>query len=192
MATPAWRERAADLLFDGEEVVEAVPFGERRVVVTTHRVLAFTPQSEPRYRYVDRPNVTGVEADTEASGRWLGLAVRGIAVGLPLAVVGRVVEFGDLFSLPDVSTGGRFGAGGMLGVLESLMGALAMVDEALLVGGLLATVLGIGAFGRYVETREHVVRIAVAGEDDITVPVEDPGTAAVDQLREAIGPVASP
>jgi len=60
-----WVERAEGLLYEGESVRETVPVGAGVVVVTTHRLLAFTPDREgPDFRQVDRPNVDGAEVRT--------------------------------------------------------------------------------------------------------------------------------
>ena len=41
-----WKSRVDDLLYDGETARETVDVGTSRVVVTSHRVLAFTPDAD--------------------------------------------------------------------------------------------------------------------------------------------------
>ena len=67
-----WVERAEGLLYEGESVRETVPVGAGGIVVTTHRLLAFTPDREgPNFRQVDRPNVDGAEVRTVGTFRFL-------------------------------------------------------------------------------------------------------------------------
>ncbi|MFW5919801.1 MAG: hypothetical protein ACOCSF_06365, partial [Halanaeroarchaeum sp.] len=92
-----WRERIADLLFEGEAVVETVDVDGNGVVVTSHRVLALTPDLDgSNYRHVDRPNVTGVRVETVGASRWLRRAFQPFVLGLVLLVGGWIVDLDGL------------------------------------------------------------------------------------------------
>ena len=56
-----WRERAEEMLYAGESVEETFEVDDARILVTSHRVLAFTPGAEgATFQQADRPNVAGV------------------------------------------------------------------------------------------------------------------------------------
>ena len=163
-----------DLLYDGEAVVETVPVDDGRVVVTTHRLLAWTPAGEGRrLRSVARPNVASVSEAREGGERAFGVALRAGVVGVVCLVVAPLAAV----DVPDVS-GGEAALGGGLDALASLFGALALLDEALTVAGALALAVAAAAAGWFLRRRERVVRVDVAGEDDVSVRADDPASAA--------------
>jgi hypothetical protein len=60
---------------------------------------------------------------------------------------------------------------------------MGMVDDVLLVGGLLAFAMCLGAFGMYLESRRHGIWITVAGEGDCYVPAPKDSRTAVERLQ---------
>lgn len=189
-----WRERADQLCYDGESVVEAVPLDPAGVVVTTHRVLAFTPEADgANYRAVERPNVGGVTPAAEGSDRALSTAIKALVVGVVLVGAGQLFSLDGLagsVELNDAATG-QLGMGGMLATLQQVFQLLALLDDALVVLGALVLVLAAGALGWYARTRKRLLRLAVAGDEDLVVPAPE-DESAVDRLDEAIRPDDGP
>ncbi|WP_336001152.1 hypothetical protein [Halorientalis halophila] len=183
-----WGERASERLRDGERVETTVPVGDSGVVVTSQRVFAFTPEGEgPNFRAVERPNVENVSAGTTSTPDWLGYVGKAGLAGLVGVALGLTVDFEEFVDLGtiDAQGAGRLGMGGMLGLLQRLSAMLGMVDQVLLVGGLLSLALALGALGMYVESRTKTLQVAVAGDADLHVPATD-RKDAVAQLRRAL------
>lgn len=190
---PDWSEAVEQLLFDGEAVETSVDAGTATVVVTTHRVLAFTPQLDGSdYRALDRPNVHGVHRrsvdriDLRAHVAKIGVA------GAVLVLAGVLFDPGALIPRPDVTSevdGGEMGdVGGVVNLVDGLLGAFHALDGVLLVvGGLLvAAALALG--GIQLATRENRIAIEVAGSDDpLLLPdrIDDEALAA---LQRAVAP----
>lgn len=213
----AWADRVDELLYEGERVRESVDVDDARVVVTTHRVLAFTPTdgSGPNYRAIDLPNVTRVTAGGESDGEALQQAIVWGVFGIVLVGGGIAFEMGSLFSLPEtLESGAVGGTGGIVSGFRTLVSLLSLLDEAVAVVGVGALAVGAVSAYRYLDSREHVVTLAVAGDDDVRLPVTgastDPSTAsphaeahaddragaartaatAADRIREALGAAA--
>jgi hypothetical protein len=168
-----WRNRVDDLLYSGESVVESVDFESASVVVTSHRVLAFDPESDgATFQQVDRPNVEGVSSGVQSDGGLLERGVRTLLVGVVLVGAGLVVDFGSLVG--DVDLGGQstqeLGMGGIMGTLQRLLGLISQLDYLMRIFGVLALFLGVVFLGVYWLTRDRTLVIEVAGGDDIHVP----------------------
>lgn len=178
-----WRDRPEDLLYDGESVVESVDAdaGRSRVVVTTHRVLAFTPDHDPRFHEVARPNVTGVAVEAVGAAGQLRRAARLGAWGVGLVVAGVLVPLDS--ALAGVSDLGGASAGGALSFLGALLAALALLDDALRAIGALLLLVAAALLALYVWSRQPTVVVAVSGHDDLEV-LGDETTAAT--LRDAL------
>jgi hypothetical protein len=191
-ADPNWADHVTELLYDGESVVESIDAGDARVVVTSHRVLAFTPGGDgPAFRQVDRPNVVNVTAGARSEGGLLSRAARWGIIGLLLLGIGLVVDM-DAF-LGEVAIDGRagsqIGVSGILGLVQSLLDLLRRLDEFLVIAGLLVLALAAVALGAYGLTREATVVIGVAGDDpDIHLPREAVDETTVARLEAAIAP----
>jgi len=186
-----WRERVDDLLYQGETVVESVDLEGNGVVVTSHRVLALTPDLDgPNYRHVDRPNVTGVRVETVGASRWLERTLRPFVFGLVLLVGGWVLDLDGLTSglgTAETDAASQTGVGGIVSMAEGLGRALALLDEALLVGGALCFLLVALFLGLYVRSRTRRLTLVVAGDDDQTIPIERDHPEAVASLRDLLG-----
>ncbi|WP_323674192.1 hypothetical protein [Halorubellus sp. PRR65] len=185
----SWRDRVNDLLYDGETVHETVDVGANRVYVTSHRVLAFRDAGDDaaNYRHVDHPNVEGVTAGRESDGRRLARAVVWGVLGAACVAGGLLVEVGSFVSTPEsLEAGAVGGTGGIVSLFSDVVAALALVDEAVAVVGALCCVVAAYHGYRYVDSRERVVSVGVAGDDDVRLRVTgDPGASAA-ELRRAL------
>lgn len=186
----SWAERANELLYDGETVRETVDVGANRVFVTSHRLLVFFPEDAPgpNFRQVDNPNVEGASASIESDRGAVAKSVLWGVVGLAMVVGGVLVEVRDLLSLPDTFQDGAVrGAGGLLSMLETVFTVIGFADEALAALGVgLLAIAGFYAY-RYQDSREHVVTVAVAGDEDVRLAVDADGTEAAGALERALG-----
>jgi len=185
-----WVDRAEELLYDGESVQEQVRVGDGGVVVTSHRVLAFTPdRAGPNYRQIDRPNVEGVSLTTSGEFTFLEQAIKAIVVGIALVVAGMTVNLDGLVSGISLDSGGAasaVGIGGMMGLLQGMLQLMAQLDDLMRLFGGLALAFGAIVLGVYLWSREELLVISVAGGDDVelTAPEED----VLDRLRAAVLP----
>lgn len=185
-----WLDRVDDLLYDGEEVIEKRPVAAGGVVVTSHRVLAFTPESDgANFRDVDRPNVTGV--DVRADGEWgfLQHAIKAIIVGFVLLAAGQTVSFDSLVAGVTIdSSAAQVGMGGMLGLLSTFLQLMAQLDELMTMFGALALLFGAVVLGVFVWTRERELVVGVAGEDaeDLRLPAPEDADDVARRLERAI------
>ena len=186
-----WVGQAESLLYDGESIQEQVRVGDGGVVVTSHRVLAFTPDREgPNYRQVDRPNVEGVSLTTSGELQFLERAIKAIVIGVVLVVAGITVNLEGLVSGISLDSGGgaagAVGLGQMMGLLQGMLELLAQLDDIMRLFGGLALVFGVIVLGVYLWSREELLVISVAGGDNIelTAPEED----VRDRLRAAVLP----
>ena len=192
-----WVERAADLLYDGESIEREVRVGEGGVVVTSHRVLAFTPDREgANFQQVDRPNVDGVDVETDGQVLFLMQAVKAIVVGLVLLAAGLTISLDSMVSGISLDIGGgaaagAMGLGRMMGLLQGLLTLLAQLDDIMRIFGVLALAFGLVVLGVYVWSREQLLVVSVAGGDDIklTAPDEE---GIVERVRAAVRPGGGP
>jgi len=189
-----WVERAEELLYDGESVQRAVRVGDGGVVVTSHRVLAFTPDRDgANFRQVDRPNVDGVEVRTGGQFRFLMQAVKAILIGAILVAAGMTLSFDDLVGNVSLDAGGgaasAVGLGQIMGLLETMLTLFTLLDDLLLLFGGLALALGAAVLAVYLWSRETLLVISVAGGEDIelTAPEED-REGVVDRVTAAVVP----
>ncbi|MFB6195135.1 MAG: hypothetical protein ABEI80_03115 [Haloplanus sp.] len=188
-----WAGSVEDLLFEGERVRGRVPVGDNRVVVTTHRLLAFTPTRDgENYRQVDLPNVADVEAGYDGEDNLLPGALRAAVYGLILLVVGVFVDFGS-FVPTDAFQGtgeaaGRIGLGGMFAAMGRLLEIIARLDEVARVVGALVLLFAVFVLAVYVLTRDRAVVVRVAGDaPDVVVPVDEADAqAAVSRLEDVL------
>lgn len=185
----ARRDRVEDLLYDGETVRETVDLATGRVVVTSHRVLTFTPRTEgANFRQADLPNVEGVGFGAQTEADLLEHALRFSVIGVVLLGFGVVVDFGSIVGDVDLTGGeaaGQIGIGGMLGAIQTMLGFIRSLDQYMQLFGAVALVLGVVLFGVYWYLREPTVVIEVAGGDDIHVPRADRDTDVMRRLERA-------
>ena len=190
-----WQQRAEELLYDGESVSETVDLGSASVVVTSHRVLAFTPEFDgENFQQADRPNVEGVETGALARNneKLLGRGLRVGIVGIVLVVAGFLLDFDSIVGDTDLSggeTGGQLGIGGVLETTQRLLDLVAQLDYLMLVFGMLALGLAAVFLGVYWVVRDPTLVIRVAGDEpDIHVPRPEDAAGARADLARAITP----
>lgn len=189
----AWAGSVEDLLFEGETVDRTVSLGDNRVVVTSHRLLAFTPEADgENYSQVDIPNVADVRAGYDGETNLLAQAARVGLYGVVLLGVGVFLDF-ESFVPTDVFGGtgaaaGRLGLGGIIGMMQTFLGLIAQIDDFALMIGALLVLFCVFILAVYLLTRDRVLVVAVAGDDEhILVPTGDEDvSAAVSALESAL------
>jgi hypothetical protein len=166
---------------------------EAGVVVTSHRVLALTPGLEgAKYRPIERPNVTGLRRGASGRERWLFAGLKALSVGLALLAGGAVVDLGGILGPVDVGpTAKSTGLGGLLRAVSLVRTALSLLDETLLVAGALATLVGACAVGAYALTRERLVYLEVAGDEDVPLPAGALSAAEFSRLSATLSDESS-
>ena len=184
-----WSERARERLRTNETIEESIPVGENGIVVTNQRVLAFTPDGDgPNYRDIERPNVEGASLRHSGETGYLEYVGKGALAGVVCIALGLTVDFGGLFAIGSVSDqgAGAVGAGGLTQLLAQINSLLDKADEALLVVGLLAVTVALGALGMYIESRRHDLVVDVAGEADLRIPAPGSATDQDRRLMQAL------
>lgn len=182
-----WRDRVDELLYDGERVTESVDVPAGRLVVTTHRLLAFTPDGDgANFRAVDRPNVESVRLSADGSGRYLRWTLRPLLLGAILLAAGTQLDIGDPLSSVDTSGAGETGAGGIVSSITSVTSLLAVLDELMVAVGAVCLLVVALLLGLYLYSRERRLVVAVAGDDDVGVPVSGDRSATVARLEAAL------
>ncbi|MGM0398556.1 MAG: hypothetical protein ACQEQY_06130 [Halobacteriota archaeon] len=184
---PDWRNRVGELLYAGEAVRMRVGRGPDEIVVTSHRLLAFTPERDgSNFHAVDLPNVEAIA--TESSGRWafVPTGAKALLAGIVIVAAGLVIDFDRLAaSIPDAGTD-AVGAGGILGMLDGLRTALAVADVVLFgLGGLLA-IAGLAVLAAYWATRREEVVVAVAGGEDVRLDRDSFGASDLAKIETAL------
>jgi hypothetical protein len=183
-----WTEEIDRLLHAGEDVEEEVRVGTSRVVVTNQRLIALTPDTpEENFRYIDRPNAVGVEKRSGGNTNVLGIGGTLGATGVLSIMVGVAMpDLGSLVSLPDASGAGAPG----LGFAESVISLMGLIDTAFMALGALLIANGLVVFGYYLMTRETVLAVEVAGDEDMEFPVpgDEDADEARGEVRDAIAP----
>jgi hypothetical protein len=176
----------ASLLYAGETVETELSLGPNRLVATSHRLVAVTPEAPgPNVTTVDRPNVETLRVTVDLDLALLRPAVQALVVGVVLVAVGVSFEFGGLLAPPELDAGvaGQVGVGGVLTLLGTVAELLALLDDALLAAGGFSLLLGAALAGYVGHTRERVVRTHVAGEDPFDVPAHGIDPAAVERFQ---------
>jgi hypothetical protein len=189
-----WQRRVDDLLYEGESVRETINIDTARVVVTSHRVLAFTPEMDGKnLAQADRPNVAGIETSAEANTDLLERGVRYGIVGAVLVATGLIVDFGSILGDVEFDAGAaqEVGAGGLIGLTQTLLGIMTQLDFLLRVFGGLAIFLAVVLLGVYWFERNPTLVIALAGDDsNIQLPRPNDVESARSRLESAVFPDA--
>ncbi|MDS0221732.1 hypothetical protein NDI54_10285 [Haloarcula sp. S1AR25-5A] len=190
-----WVARAESLLYDGEVIEADVRLDRGGVVVTSHRVLVFTPDREgSNYRQVDRPNVEGVDVTTSGDWSFLELGVKALVIGVVLVAAGTTVSLDSLVSNVSLDSGGTasaVGIGGMLGMLQTMLTLMAQLDDLMRLFGGLALAFAAVVLGVYLWSRDRLLVVRVAGDDDIELTAPD-DESVVERIEAAIVPGATP
>ncbi|KAA9399161.1 hypothetical protein Har1130_13225 [Haloarcula sp. CBA1130] len=190
-----WVARAESLLYDGEVIEADVRLNRGGVVVTSHRVLVFTPDREgSNYRQVDRPNVEGVDVTTSGDWSFLELGVKALVVGIVLVAAGMTVSLDSLVGNVSLDSGGAasaVGIGGMLGMLQTMLTLMAQLDDLMRLFGGLALAFAVVVLVVYLWSRDRLLVVRVAGGDDIELTAPD-DESVVARIEAAIVPGAAP
>lgn len=187
-----WRDRADDLLYEGETVDETVDVADNRLVVTSHRLLAFTPDGDANYQHVDRPNVEGLSLETDGNPRYLRWSLRPGVLGLLLLGAGTQFSIDDPLSSIDTSGAGAAGTGGIVGTVREFTRLLTLVDDVMRAVGALSLLVVVLLLALYLRSRQRRLVVQVAGDDPIEVPVSGDVDAAVSRLDAAIHAAPEP
>ncbi|MEF8829160.1 MAG: hypothetical protein V5A49_08995 [Haloarcula sp.] len=190
-----WVARAESLLYDGEVIEADVRLDRGGVVVTSHRVLVFTPDREgSNYRQVDRPNVEGVDVTTKGDWSFLELGVKALVVGVVLVGAGMTVSLDSLVGNVSLDSGGAasaVGIGGLLGMLQSMLTLMAQLDDLMRLFGGLALAFAAVVLGVYLWSRDRLLVVRVAGDDDIELTAPD-DERVVERIEAAVVPGTAP
>jgi len=190
-----WVARAESLLYDGEVIEEDVQLDRGGIIVTSHRVLVFTPDREgSNYRQVDRPNVEGVDLTTKGDWSFLELGVKALVVGVVLVAAGMTVSLDSLVGNVSLDSGGAasaVGIGGMLGMLQSMLTLMAQLDDLMRLFGGLALAFAAVVLGVYLWSRDRLLVVRVAGDDDIELAAPE-DESIVERIEAAVVPGAAP
>ncbi|MFU1782838.1 hypothetical protein ACM16X_15750 [Haloarcula japonica] len=190
-----WVARAESLLYDGEVIEADVRLDRGGVVVTSHRVLVFTPDREgSNYRQVDRPNVEGIGVTTSGDWSFLELGVKALVVGIVLVGAGMTVSLDGLVGNVSLDSGGAasaVGIGGMLGMLQTMLTLMAQLDDLMRLFGGLALAFAAVVLGVYLWSRDRLLVVRVAGDDDIELTAPD-DESIVERIEAAIVPSSVP
>jgi len=188
-----WSDRVEELLYEGEEVTERVSAGDAHVVVTTHRVLAFTPEMVgENFRQVERPNVTDVAVRSDGETRFLLTGFRAGLFGVVLLAVGMAVDFGALMGdidLSDTGSTGQLGIGGILGMVQGMISIISSLDDYMRMIGALLLLVALVPVAVYLYSRETRLVLTIAGGADLPIATSpDDADEIVARLRDAILP----
>jgi len=179
----------ARLLYEGETLEADVPVGERRVVVTSHRVLALPADEDEAYRAIERPNVRSVETGTLGGDRWLAVGVRALVGAVALAVVGVVLQRAGLggVTIPNTGSAGRFGAGGFTAALRTFFALFGVLDVVAFALAGVCAVAAVGFFALAWHAQSPCLAFDLAGEETLRVhgPMADLDAAAA-AVRRAL------
>lgn len=184
-----WAAETERLLFDGEDVEERMDVGPDHLVVTSHRVLAFMPSGDgPNFSAAHRPNVEDVTMQAGGNPAHLQRAIKAGVLGVFLLVGGATVSLdGMLDASIDTSAASQTGVGQVVGMFSVLAMLMNLVDDALLVGGVLSLAVAATALTLYLRSRNTTVVVEVTGGDDIYMTGDDVTEGSVTRLRRALG-----
>lgn len=178
-------------LYAGESVVAREPLGTGWLAVTTHRLLVYTPDTDgPRFTGYDRPNVEDVRVDAGGDSRYLAILPR--AAVYAVVLLGGWFAFGQagLTDLLAVNAGDSLSVVGMAGLFGTIRRALALLELALLGGGLLLAAVAIALCGQYLRSRRSRLVVDVAGEGAVALSLPA-GVRAADvsltRIHDALG-----
>lgn len=169
-----WRDNVDQLLSEGEREQQRLELASATIVVTTHRVLAFTSAIDGAdYRAIDRPNVRTVTVDDDADHRSAGRALAAGVVGVGLVGAGLIVDASGVVD----SLGAGNGSGPAGGVVDATLATvetlLSAFELALLGSGLVVLVLGTFFALQYSRSRSRELVLTIAGDENLVLPLTD-------------------
>lgn len=188
-----WTDHAEQLFLDGERERDRVELDSAVVVVTTHRVLVFTPERDGTdFRTVDRPNVRNVTVETDSNWRSARWALTAGVLGGGLLAAGLLVDAaGVVATLSGERAGPASGAvDGLLAAVESLLTAF---EFTLLGTGFVVLLVGLLFALQYARSRSRRLILWIADDENVDLSVSDGDLerGVVPALTGAIGPEAT-
>lgn len=162
-------------LREDEDVEVTVSAGNGRLVLTSHRVCAVTPERDgPNFATAKRPNVEAVEEETAGGTDHLERGIKASVVGLLLLGIGASVDLASLLGDAQVDSGtaGQLGVGQVVAMLDALQTGLALLDTGMLVGGFVAVLVGLASLGLFIRERQRNLVVRVAGDDDLELDAD--------------------
>lgn len=180
-------ENVSGILHAGEDVQRRIENDSATLVVTSHRLLVVTPEGPgANLRAIQRPNVDGVSWDRRGTGWLLTGGMKALVLGGVGLLGSFVVDFDTLFGGVDPQGLGAVGAGGLISLIQGLVTVVSMLDVVLFGAGAALIVIGIGAVAGYWLTRESVLVVSVAGNDDVHLETTQFRPGDADRLRSAL------
>jgi hypothetical protein len=187
-----WQSRVKELLYESESVEEALNYDDTRVVVTSHRVMAFTPEMDgENFRQVERPNVTGVGTGAQSRASLAARSIRYGIYGAVLILAGYFLNFESFVGGVnfDAESAKQTGAGGIVETTQGMLDLIANLDELMQTFGALALLAAVAIFGVYWLLRTPTMVISVAGDEaDIHVPRPENADEIAPKLEALILP----
>jgi len=183
-----WQGDPEDLLYEGERIEERVGFGAGELVVTSHRLLVFAPDSSgSQFETIDRPNVVGLDIGHDGDAGLLGRALKWAFGGVALVVASQFVDLNGLVGDVDFGSAAGIGMGGLFGMLQTMLNLITRIDELMRIFGALAVILAMVMLAAYMLTRDRVLTVALAGREDAVVAVpEGVDDDTVEAVRAAL------
>ncbi len=179
-------ETLRDQLYGDEVMVDTAAIDDVLIGISTHPVLTLAPEATggPVLQSVTLPNVVGFGM---AAGGKQAFGTRAVRTGIYSVILLGADLFVDLEGLIDpISPPSGAGIGGVLSLVDLLINAIGLVDDGLLVLGLLALVATLYFAGRYLGSRDRYFEVTVAGGDHLRVPVGRGGNPPIDRLEAAV------
>lgn len=185
-----WQSKVEDLLYESESIEEVVDIDDARVVVTSHRVLTFTPKMDgENFQQVERPNVAGVSTSAIAPTNLAARAIRYGMYSAMLMLAGVFIDFGGLIGGASFDTQSLQGTGasGIAGMAQGMVSFFAQLDELMRTVGALGLLVAVAIFAVYWLLRTPTLAITIAGDrEDLHVPRPEDPDLTVTALEEAI------
>jgi hypothetical protein len=162
-------------LREDEEVEVTVTAGGGRLVLTSHRVFAVTPERDgPNFATARRPNVEAVEEETTGGTDHLERGIKASVVGLLLLGISVSVDLAGLLgnARVDGETAGQLGVGQVVAMLDALQTGLTLLDSGMLVGGFVAVLGGLASLGLFIRERQRNLVVRVAGGEELKLDAD--------------------
>lgn len=183
-------EELERLCYAGESIVDAATVSGGTVGVTTHRVVALTPDSEgATFQAVDRPNVTGVAVST-GGDRTYGLQSLRFGVYAAVLLAGSYLVNFEAVDAVDVPA--ETGAQQIVQMAATTTALLSVVDDILRAAGVVVLLVGLGFAALYGYSRDRCLAIEVDGGDALRLPLVPSERRAADRLSAALEKASNP
>lgn len=184
-----WQTHLDQLLYEGERVIETASGHSVGLVVTSHRLLVFTPELEGKnFQVLQRPNVTGINSEERGPAKWLSASMKWAIGGVAMAIGGLVLDLEGVMGSTSTAGADAVGVGWIGGVFSLFQTAFSLLDDVLLFAGLLGIGLSLALFGWYWANRAETMTVEVAGREDLELPAAGLTTGAIRGLGDAIDP----